>query len=87
MCSLDQTEVVLDYVCDGLSVGRGAGTTAVDVLRDLGELVRHAVGHVGPAGGGRGERDTEEACRPSVWPVQGSLQRSRLAGRPSVVRS
>ena len=34
-----QTQLVFDDICDGLGVGRGSTATAVDAVRDLGQLV------------------------------------------------
>ena len=34
-----QTQLVFHDICDGLGVGRGATATAVDAVRDLGQLV------------------------------------------------
>lgn len=50
---VEETQLVLDNVGDGLCVGGGAGTAAPDGVGDAGQFVGHAVGDVGAGGGAR----------------------------------
>ena len=55
-------ELVFDNVSNGLSIGRGTTATAVDVLRDLCQFVRHSISYIGTGReekGERGERKSE----------------------------
>lgn len=50
---MEEAQLVLDDVGDGLCVSGGARAAAPDGVGDAGQLVGHAVGNVGAGGGAR----------------------------------
>lgn len=55
--------MVSNDISNGLCVRSGARTTAVNVVGDLGQLVRHSVGDVRPGGGAGVGPDDDTAVK------------------------